>query len=177
MGELVKFFLTRILIWVLTIWVGVSIVFVIQRMMPSDPIESMIAKMTTMGTRVTPEEIDATRATLQKQFGLDGTLWEQYTTAIGRMLTFDFGPSLSMYPTRVMDLISASLPYTVSLLLFTTLFSWIAGNAIGLLAGFKKDKWYSSCWKRSASAFIPRLTSSWRWSSSSCSATSTSGSH
>ena len=141
--KLVKFFLTRILIWVLTIWVGVSIVFVIQRMMPSDPIESMIAKMTTMGTRVTPEEIDATRATLQKQFGLDGTLWEQYMTAIGRMLTFDFGPSLSMYPTRVMDLISASLPYTVSLLLFTTLFSWIAGNAIGLLAGFKKDKWYS----------------------------------
>ncbi len=141
--KLLKFILSRILIWALTIWVAVSIVFVIQRIMPSDPIESMIAKMVNVGTRVTPDEIEATRATMEKQFGLDGTIWEQYVTAISKMLTFDFGPSFSMYPTPVIDLISQSLPYTVGLLLFTTLFSWIVGNAIGLLAGFKKNRWYS----------------------------------
>lgn len=141
--RLFKFVLTRVLIWVLTILVGVTVVFFLQRIMPSDPVETMISKMTTLGTRVTPDEIQATRSILQKQFGLEGTLWEQYTTSLRRLLTFDFGPSLSMYPTKVMDLISSSLPYTVGLLLFTTLFSWVVGNAIGLLAGFKKDKWYS----------------------------------
>ena len=141
--KLVKFILTRVLIWALTIWVGVSVVFVIQRLMPSDPIEGMISKMTSVGTRVTPDEIEATRAVLKKQYGLEGTVWEQYMTSIQNMLSFEFGPSLSMYPMKVMDLIAASLPYTVGLLLFTTLFSWIVGNLIGLLAGFKKNKWYS----------------------------------
>ena len=40
-------------------------------------------------------------------------------------------------------MIGQALPYTVCLLLTTTVLSWIIGNAIGLLAGFKKDKWYS----------------------------------
>lgn len=141
--RLLKFVLTRVLIWFLTILVGVTVVFFLQRMMPSDPVETMIAKMTTLGTRVTPEEIEATRAILLKQFGLEGSLWEQYRVSMSRLLTFDFGPSLSMYPTRVIDLIASSLPYTVGLLLVTTLISWVVGNAIGLLAGFKREKWYA----------------------------------
>lgn len=138
-----KLVLTRLLIWALTIWVGISIVFVLQRMMPSDPVEVMISKMSAVGARVTPDEIEATRSVLQKQFGLEGSLFEQYILSMRRMITFDFGPSFGMYPTKVMDLISASLPYTVGLLLFTTLCSWVIGNTIGLLAGFKKNKWYS----------------------------------
>ncbi len=141
--KLTKFIFKRALIWLLTIWVGVTIVFFLQRAMPSDPIQTMLSSMTSKGTRVTPEEIEATREVLEKQFGLSGSIFEQYFTAIPRMLTFDFGPSLSMYPTPVIDLIKSALPYTVSLLLFTTLFSWIIGNLIGLLAGFKKDKWYA----------------------------------
>ncbi len=141
--KFLKLVLTRLLIWALTIWVGVSIVFILQRIMPTDPVEVMIGKISAVGARVTPEEIDATRSVLQKQFGLEGTLFEQYLLSMRRLLTFDFGPSFAMYPTKVMDLISASLPFTVGLLLFTTLFSWVIGNAIGLLAGFKKNKWYS----------------------------------
>lgn len=135
--------LMRLLIWALTIWVGITIVFILQRIMPSDPVESMISKMTSMGTRVTPDEIEATRSVLQKQFGLEGSLLEQYGLTMSRMLRFDFGPSFAMYPTKVMDLIKVSLPYTVGLLLFTTLISWAIGNGIGLLAGFKKHRWYA----------------------------------
>lgn len=138
-----KLVLTRLLIWALTIWVGITIVFILQRIMPSDPVETMISKMTSMGTRVTPDEIQATRSVLQKQFGLEGTLIEQYSITMSRLLRFDFGPSFAMYPTKVMDLIKASLPYTVGLLLVTTMVSWVIGNAVGLLAGFKKNRWYS----------------------------------
>lgn len=141
--KFLKLVLTRLLIWALTIWVGVTIVFILQRIMPSDPVEVMISKISAVGARVTPEEIDATRSVLQKQFGLEGTLFEQYVLSMRRLLTFDFGPSFAMYPSKVMDLIGNSLPYTVGLLLFTTLFSWVIGNTIGLLAGFKKNKWYS----------------------------------
>ena len=141
--RLTKFLLTRILVWALTILIGFTVVFFIQRMMPSDPVETMISKMTSMGTAMTPEQIDAMRTTLRKQYGLEGTLLDQYFTSLRRVFRFDFGISIANYPTPVNQLIGQALPFTAGLLLTTTILSWIIGNAIGLLAGFKKDRWYS----------------------------------
>ena len=141
--RLTKFVLSRLLVWFLTILVGITVVFFLQRMMPSDPIETMISKMLARGTTMGPEEIDAMRQSLAKQYGLTGSLFEQYISTLGRLARMDFGVSLANYPTQVAQMIGQALPYTVCLLMITTVLSWIIGNAIGLLAGFKKDKWYS----------------------------------
>lgn len=141
--RLTKFILSRILVWFLTILVGITVVFFLQRLMPSDPVNTMISKMLGMGTTMSPEEVEALRETLTKQYGLSGTLFEQYVAMLKRLVHFDFGLSIANYPTPVNQMIAQALPYTASLLLTTTILSWIIGNAIGLLAGFKKDKWYS----------------------------------
>ena len=141
--RLSKFLLTRIMVWILTIFVGITVVFFLQRMMPSDPINNMIGKITSMGTSLSPEEIESMRTALMRQYGLDGTLLEQYGQTLKNLLRFDFGLSIANYPTPVSVMIGRALPYTVALLLTTTILSWIIGNAIGLLAGFKKEKWYS----------------------------------
>ena len=141
--RLSKFLLTRIMVWILTIFVGITVVFFLQRMMPSDPINNMIGKITSMGTSLSPEEIESMRTALMRQYGLDGTLLEQYGQTLKNLLRFDFGLSIANYPTPVSVMIGRALPYTVALLLTTTVLSWIIGNAIGLLAGFKKEKWYS----------------------------------
>ena len=44
------------------------------------------------------------------------------------------------YPTPAGEIISTYLPYTLMLSLFSTILAWCAGNFIGLLAGFRKDK-------------------------------------
>jgi peptide/nickel transport system permease protein len=59
------------------------------------------------------------------------------------IFTQDFGPSLTMYPVPVKDLIANSLPWTMGLLGISTIISWLIGNGIGLLAGIRKDKIYS----------------------------------
>lgn len=141
--RLTKFILSRILVWILTIFVGITIVFFIQRAMPSDPIETMINKIMSRGTTLDPNTLDAMRETLAVQYGLSGSLFTQYITTIKRLFMMDFGVSIANYPTPVASMLAQALPYTVCLLLSTTLISWIIGNAIGLLAGFKKDKWYS----------------------------------
>ena len=141
--RLTKFILSRILVWFLTILVGITVVFFLQRLMPSDPINNMISKMRGMGTTMTPEEIEILRESLATQYGLTGTLFEQYLAMLQRLVHFDFGVSLANYPTPVAQMIGQALPYTVCLLMTTTILSWIIGNAIGLLAGFKKNKWYS----------------------------------
>ena len=135
------FFLQRILAWALTILIGVPVIFFIPRMFPSDPVENMIAQMQSRSGNMDPAEMEALRQQLRIQFGLDGTLLEQYGYfLLHGLLQFDFGPSLMSYPEPVTSIIGRNLPYTLGLSLTTTLLAWIVGNFIGLLAGFRKNK-------------------------------------
>ena len=135
------FFLQRILAWALTILIGVTFIFFIPRMFPSDPVENMIAQMQSRSGNMDPAEMEALRQQLRIQFGLDGTLLEQYGYfLLHGLLQFDFGPSLMSYPEPVTSIIGRNLPYTLGLSLTTTLLAWIIGNFIGLLAGFRKNK-------------------------------------
>ncbi|HZK34638.1 MAG TPA: ABC transporter permease [Bacillota bacterium] len=141
--RLTRFLISRIFVWIFTIFIGITVVFFVQRAMPSDPIENMINKLVSRGVSLPPETINAMRAALQKQYGLTGSIFDQYIVTIKQLFTMDFGVSIANYPTPVSTMLAQALPYTLILLLSTTILSWIIGNAIGLLAGFKKDKWYS----------------------------------
>ena len=110
------FFLQRILAWALTILIGVTFIFFIPRMFPSDPVENMIAQMQSRSGNMDPAEMEALRQQLRIQFGLDGTLLEQYGYfLLHGLLQFDFGPSLMSYPEPVTSIIGRNLPYTLGL--------------------------------------------------------------
>ena len=132
-----KFFLQRVLAWALTILIGVTFIFFIPRMFPSDPVENMIAQIQSRSGNMDPAEMDALRSSLRVQFGLDGSLLQQYGYFLWHgLLHFDFGPSLMSYPEPVGKIIGRYLPYTLILCLTSTFIAWIVGNLIGLLAGF-----------------------------------------
>ena len=121
-----KFFLQRVLAWALTILIGVTFIFFIPRMFPSDPVENMIAQIQSRSGNMDPAEMDALRSSLRVQFGLDGSLLQQYGYFLWHgLLHFDIG---------------RYLPYTLMLCLTSTFIAWIVGNLIGLLAGFRKNK-------------------------------------
>lgn len=136
-----KYFFFRVLTCLFTIWIGVTFVFFIPRMFPSDPVENMIGQMQARSGQMDPIQMESLRQSLRIQFGLEGSLFKQYSTFLWKgLLQFDFGPSLMSYPEPVGDIIGLYLPYTLGLSLTTTLFAWIIGNIIGLLAGFRKNK-------------------------------------
>ena len=139
--KFLKFFLSRTLIFLLIIIIGVTAVFFIPRFLPSDPVEIMLGKILSDTSDISPEAVEQMREVLTQNFGLEGTLCEQYTGFLKRViLTQDFGPSLSQYPSPVNELIGKALPWTMGLLLTSMVFSWIIGNIIGLLAGYRKEK-------------------------------------
>jgi peptide/nickel transport system permease protein len=139
-----KFLSSRLITFVFVIVLGMTAVFFIPRFMPSDPVEAMLGQMTSKSSSMDAAAIDAMRKTMNENFGLEGTLGEQYFGYMNRVIfTQDFGPSLTMYPVPVKDLIANSLPWTMGLLGISTIISWLIGNAIGLLAGIRKDKIYS----------------------------------
>lgn len=136
-----KYFGLRLLTWALTILIGVTFIFFIPRMFPSDPVETMIGQMEARSGSMDPTAKEALRKALRVQFGLEGTLWEQYVSFLWNgLLHFDFGPSLMNFPTPASEIITRNLPYTVGLSLTTTIVAWCIGNFIGLLAGFRKNK-------------------------------------
>ncbi|MBN8636774.1 MAG: ABC transporter permease [Anaerolineae bacterium] len=135
---LLQYILQRVGVYLIVLFIGITIVFVLPRLMPSDPIENYIARLQNQaGQTMTPEAVEQVRSSLRQLYGLEGDLGTQYLNFVRRLLIeFDFGPSLSAYPRPVSEFIGLALPYTLGLLMTTTVISWMIGNSIGLIAGF-----------------------------------------
>lgn len=131
-----RYLIPRLIQYVLVTWLGITVVFIIPRLLPSDPIESMIATLQAQGTFRDPEAIRQMVDTLRDMYGLEKSLPEQYILFWKRLFSADFGPSYFSFPTPVIKLIGRSFPWTVGLLLTTTVLSWIIGNITGGLSGY-----------------------------------------
>ncbi len=137
MGGLTKAYVfRRLLMFILTVWVGATIIFIIPRLAPGDPVQTMVGRMTAVGGRI--ENSDQIIKAWRIRFGLDKPLILQYFSYIKNVFTGDLGYSLSNFPTTVNDLIARSLPWTVSLLTVATVISFLLGNLIGALLGWSR---------------------------------------
>ena len=138
------FLLSRLLTYVLVVWIGVTMVFLVPRFLPSSPVEAMMAKVAAQGQYMEAAQIESLRNSLMETFGLKGSLFQQYTGFFKRvLLTGDFGPSLSAFPTPVSQLVAQALPWSLGLLLTSSILGWLLGNAIGLIAGYRKQTLFS----------------------------------
>jgi peptide/nickel transport system permease protein len=139
-----RFLVTRLITYVLVIWIGITIVFFVPRFLPTNPVEAMLGRIMSQGAFMEPEQVQAMRESLTQSFGLEGTLADQYFGFLRRIfVTGNFGPSLAMFPTPVNELIGRALPWTVGLLLTSVFISWLVGNTVGMLVGYKPNKPYS----------------------------------
>ena len=138
-----RYLIPRLLQYFLVIWLGITIVFLIPRITPNDPVMAMVGVMRARGSTLEPGAMDGIIHDLTEMYGLEGSWIDQYWAFWGRLLHGDFGVSFFQVPTRVNKLIFTALPWTLGLLLTTTAISWILGNIIGGLAGYYSRKGWS----------------------------------
>jgi peptide/nickel transport system permease protein len=135
-GLTIGYVIRRVALFFLTIWIGSTLIYIIPRMMPGDPVAGVVSRMIAQSGTIenSAELIEAWR----QKFGLDDPPLIQYGRYVVNMLTFDLGYSLSSFPSRVSDLIVRGLPWTIGLLAIATVISFVLGNTIGALLGWRQ---------------------------------------
>ncbi|WP_027544637.1 ABC transporter permease [Bradyrhizobium sp. WSM2254] len=124
--------------FLLVVFIGINIAYVVTHASPIDPVEQSISAVTSYGNTA-PGAIEQMRNSLRELYGLSGTPVEQYLLFWKRILRADFGPSMSAFPTPVATLVWRALPWTAGLLAVSTLVAWGLGNLLGGLAGYYRQ--------------------------------------
>jgi peptide/nickel transport system permease protein len=138
-----RYVLRRLGLYVITLWGSLTASFLFFRMLPGDPIAGIIAQLQTRGQYASIDSSQDMVEHYRKEFGLDGSLGEQYVRYYQKVLTqFDFGPSVLSYPTPATDLILRALPWTLALIGVATLLGWFIGVVLGTFTAWKrKSRW------------------------------------
>lgn len=129
-----RYFGRKLLIYIFTFILAVTIDWLIPRFMPGNPIQVMISR-----ANLKAESAKLIYSYYMKAFGLDVPLWKQYLNFWNALFHGDFGISLWLFPRPVINIIMNAVPYDVILLLPAILLSWIAGNRFGAFAA--RSKW------------------------------------
>jgi peptide/nickel transport system permease protein len=134
----VSYLLRRITFLLFVIWVTSTIIFFIPRISRRNPIRERLAEIA-RSTGYAPKDLEQIVKAYEQKFGLDAPLHEQYLNYMGGVLRGDLGPSLNKYPKTVWELIIEALPWTIGLLVMTTLISFVLGNLLGAMTSWPKS--------------------------------------
>lgn len=126
-------FLLRRLLLAIPVLLGVSIlVFAMIRLVPGDVIDRIMGP----DVRITAER----RAELERVFGLDRSIPEQYLAWLGGVLRGDLGASLLSRRPVAADL-AARIPVTLQLALLSLALALAVGVPLGIVAALRRDSW------------------------------------
>jgi ABC-type dipeptide/oligopeptide/nickel transport system permease component len=121
----------RLIVAALTLLGIATMVFLLVRLLPGDPAETMLAR-----SGASPQAV----AALRSELGLDRPLPLQYAGWLSELLQGNLGRSL-YYNRPVTQLIGEQFAYTLRLALAALAWAWLAGPALGIAAAY-----WAGCW-------------------------------
>ena len=98
-----SYFFRRLSMMAVTLFAIITLTFFLMHAVPGGPFVS---------ERMLAPEI---AAALNAKYGLDLPIWQQYFNYLGRILTFDLGPSFKYPGVSINSMIAAGLPVTLRL--------------------------------------------------------------
>jgi len=123
----------KLLVYLITFYVAVSLNWAIPRLMPGDPIGVLISRFATL-----PESSKIIYSYFMQAFGFNKPLHEQYINFWRALIHGDLGVSIYMYPMKVKDIVLDALPYDIVLIVPAVIVSWIIGNWLGAVASLNR---------------------------------------
>lgn len=125
---MVKYTLKRLLMAVVTLWVIITMTFVLMHAIPGNPFADE--------KRIQPEIM----ANLNAKYGLDKPLIEQYGIYMSNLVRGDFGVSLKYQNRTVNSLIAQGFPVSMTLGAAACLIGIGIGILFGIIAGINRGR-------------------------------------
>jgi peptide/nickel transport system permease protein len=131
-----KYFLNKLVWFLITIVCAFVLNFILPRLMPGDPVAGIVARLAQgMSSSTGMKEVYQRYVEL---FGTNKPMLTQFFIYVKNMLRGDFGLSFSQYPRPVADILRTSLLWTVALQFPAIIVGWLVGNTLGVLAAYLK---------------------------------------
>jgi oligopeptide transport system permease protein len=119
--------LRRLLLMIPTLWVIATLTFFLVRLAPGGPFNA-------------EKDIPAAaKAQLEKAYGLDRPLGEQYLSFLTHAARLDFGPSYKFPARQVREIIFEAFPVSLELGLWALLVAVLIGVPIGVIAAVRQN--------------------------------------
>ncbi len=131
-----RYFLNKLVWFLVTLVAAFILNFILPRLMPGDPVAAIVARMAqgmsdTRGVQAIAEQYT-------ELFGTNKPLIEQFWIYVKNVLRGDFGFSFAQYPRTVADVIKSSILWTIGLQFPAIIVGWLIGNSLGALAAYRK---------------------------------------
>lgn len=126
---MLKYIIKRIFSSFITIWVVVTLTFFMMHAIPGSPFT---------GEKKLPASV---LLNLQKKWGLDKPVSQQYLSYLGNILHGDLGESTKYEGRTVNEIIAKSFPVSARLGLVSIAFSLVVGIYIGIVSALNHGKW------------------------------------
>jgi peptide/nickel transport system permease protein len=131
-----KYFLNK-LVWFLVTFVFAFILnFILPRLMPGDPVSAIVSRLAQGMSNTTG--VQAIYQQYADLFGTNKPLLVQFFIYLKNVAQGNFGFSFSQYPRTVADVIKSSIGWTLALQFPAIIVGWLIGNTLGALAAYLK---------------------------------------
>jgi ABC-type dipeptide/oligopeptide/nickel transport system permease component len=124
------YLIRRVLLFIPTLWVAITLVFVIFRLIPGDPAQLAA------GESASEEVVE----TIRRDMGLDRPIAVQYVRYLGDLVQGDLGHS-RVYQQGVGDEILNRLPATLKLALAAMAIATAVGVTLGIISAIRPSSW------------------------------------
>jgi len=118
------YIMTRLLLAPLMLWTITTLVFLLLRATPGDPVDAVL------GNRAP----DSVKEEYRQRLGLSEPLWLQYLRYLGNLLHLDLGSSITSQGQDVWQIIQQHFPATVELAVCGMTVAFLVGITVGTLA-------------------------------------------
>jgi len=126
---MLRFIIRRVLIAIPTILLVILATFVLVQAMPGGPFDAV-------GQKAMPEHI---RIILERRYGLDKPLYEQFARYVFNIFRGDFGPMFRQPGQSVSDIIGQTFPISIQLGTMSLILGFALGIPIGIIAALNHN--------------------------------------
>ncbi|MBN1231195.1 MAG: ABC transporter permease [Anaerolineales bacterium] len=124
-----KYIIRRILVSIPVVFLMILATFLLVQAMPGGPFD-------TVGTRAMPEQM---REIMERRYGLDKPVYEQFFVYFFNLMRGDFGPMLRLPGQTVNDIVAQTFPVSFQLGFLSVILAFVLGIPIGIIAALNHN--------------------------------------